>query len=99
MRYDALLRLRPERGDGNSGSSGPGDCRADEKVRTQDLTKDLSLTGEASALCPNCGARTQGGKFCPECGQAIRPKNECPKCGTKAEPGSKFCPECGGKLG
>jgi hypothetical protein len=70
-----------------------------EKVRSQDLTKDLNLTGEAAALCPQCGARTQGGKFCPECGYALRAKNECPRCGTKAEPGSKFCPECGGKLG
>jgi membrane protease subunit (stomatin/prohibitin family) len=70
-----------------------------EKVRQQDLTKDIDLTTEAAALCPNCGARTQGAKFCPECGKPLRPKNECPRCGTKVEAGSKFCPECGQKVG
>ena len=39
-----------------------------EKVRQQDLTKDLDVTSEAVASCPECGARTQGAKFCPECG-------------------------------
>jgi len=70
-----------------------------EKVRQQDLTKDIDVTSEAVALCPNCGARTQGAKFCPECGRPLRPKNECPRCGTKIEAGSKFCPECGQKVG
>jgi predicted amidophosphoribosyltransferase len=69
-----------------------------EKVRQQDLTKDIDLTTEAAALCPSCGARTQGAKFCPECGKPLRPKNECPRCGTKLEAGSKFCPECGQKI-
>jgi membrane protease subunit (stomatin/prohibitin family) len=69
-----------------------------EKVQQQDLTKDIDLTSEAAALCPSCGARTQGAKFCPECGKPLRPKNECPRCGTKAEAGTKFCPECGNKL-
>jgi len=69
-----------------------------EKVRAQDLTKDLDLTSEAAALCPSCGARTQGAKFCPECGKPLRPKNECPRCGTKFEAGAKFCPECGQKI-
>jgi rRNA maturation endonuclease Nob1 len=41
------------------------------KVRAQDLTKDVDLTSEAAALCPACGARTQGAKFCPECGNKI----------------------------
>jgi predicted amidophosphoribosyltransferase len=68
-----------------------------EKLRTQDLTKDLDLTSEAAALCPSCGARTQGAKFCPECGKPLRPKNECSRCGTKFEAGTKFCPECGNK--
>jgi len=70
-----------------------------DKVRQQDLTKDLDLTSEAVALCPACGARTQGAKFCPECGKSLRPKNECAKCGTKFEVGTKFCPECGNKVG
>lgn len=69
-----------------------------EKIRQQDLTKDLDLTSEAVALCPNCGARTQGAKFCPECGKPLRPKNECSRCGTKFEAGTKFCPECGQKV-
>jgi len=69
-----------------------------EKVRAQDLTKDVDLTSEAAALCPACGARTQGAKFCPECGKPLRPKNECSRCGTKFEIGAKFCPECGNKL-
>jgi membrane protease subunit (stomatin/prohibitin family) len=68
-----------------------------EKVRTQDLTRDMDLTSEAAALCPACGARTQGGKFCPDCGKPLRPKTECGRCGTKYEAGTKFCPECGDK--
>ncbi|HEY3381525.1 MAG TPA: zinc ribbon domain-containing protein [Vicinamibacterales bacterium] len=70
-----------------------------EKVAQQDLTKDLDLTSDASALCPACGARTEGAKFCPECGKALRPKNECPRCGTKMEARARFCPECGQKAG
>jgi Double zinc ribbon len=70
-----------------------------EKVKEQDLTKDIDLTTEAVALCPSCGARTQGAKFCPECGKPLRPKDVCPKCGTKVQAGAKFCPECGNKMG
>jgi membrane protease subunit (stomatin/prohibitin family) len=68
------------------------------KVQSIDMTKDIDLTTEAAALCPHCGARTQGGKFCPECGKAVHPKATCSRCGTQAEPGTKFCPECGNKL-
>jgi hypothetical protein len=69
-----------------------------QKVQKQDLTKDMDVTSEAVALCPSCGAHTQGAKFCPECGKALRAKNECAKCGTKVEAGTKFCPECGEKI-
>ena len=69
-----------------------------EKVGQQDMTKNLDLTSEAVALCPACGAHTQGAKFCPECGKPLHPKNECSKCGTKFEAGTKFCPECGNKV-
>jgi predicted amidophosphoribosyltransferase len=69
-----------------------------QKVQEQDMTKGLDLTKEATALCPACGAHTQGAKFCPECGKPLRPKNECSKCGTKFEAGTKFCPECGNKI-
>jgi len=69
-----------------------------QKVAEQDLTHDLNLKAEAVAVCPACGARSQGGKFCQECGKPLRAKNECPKCGTKVDKPSKFCPECGGPL-
>lgn len=69
-----------------------------DKVREQDLTKDLNLTAEAAALCPSCGARAQGAKFCPECGKPIRAKSECGRCGTHVDAGVKFCPECGNKM-
>jgi len=69
-----------------------------QKVQQQDLTKNLDLTSEAVALCPGCGARTQGAKFCPECGRSLRPKDECPRCGTHVDAGTKFCPECGNKM-
>ncbi|MCC6858856.1 MAG: zinc ribbon domain-containing protein [Bryobacterales bacterium] len=69
-----------------------------QKLQQQDFTKELNLTAEAAALCPSCGARTQGAKFCPECGKPLRPKTECPRCGTQADAGTRFCPECGQKL-
>lgn len=69
-----------------------------EKVRQQDLTKDIDVTSEAAALCPSCGARTQGANFCPECGKPLHAKSDCPRCGTKIEAGAKFCPECGNKI-
>jgi len=68
-----------------------------DKLRQQDLTANMNLTAEAAALCPSCGARTQGAKFCPDCGKALRPKNECSRCGTTFDTGAKFCPECGNK--
>lgn len=70
-----------------------------EKVRQQDFTKDIDVTSEAAALCPSCGARTQGAKFCPECGKPLHSKNQCARCGTKFDAGTKFCPECGNKAG
>ncbi len=42
-----------------------------QKVAQQDLTKDIDLTSQAVALCPSCGARTEGAKFCPECGNKM----------------------------
>ncbi len=69
-----------------------------QRVQEQDLTRDLDLKSEAAALCPGCGARTQGGKFCPECGKPLHAKGECPRCGTQVESGAKFCPECGNKM-
>jgi hypothetical protein len=68
------------------------------KVRQQNMTSHIDLTSEAAALCPACGARTQGSKFCPQCGQPLHRKTECAHCGTKFEAGAKFCPECGQKV-
>ena len=70
-----------------------------DKVAQQDLTRNIDVTSDASALCPACGARTEGAKFCPECGKPLRPKLECPRCGTTMEAKAKFCPECGMKAG
>lgn len=69
-----------------------------EKAATTDYTKNLDMTTEAVAFCPQCGAKTQGSKFCPECGAKLRAKSECPKCGAEVEAGSKFCPECGARM-
>ena len=69
-----------------------------EKVRNQDMTRDVDTESEGTAICPHCGARSQGGKFCGECGKPMRAKNECPRCGTKTEAGTRFCPECGQKM-
>ena len=70
-----------------------------QKVAQQDLTHEVDLAGEASALCPACGARTSGSKFCPECGKPLHAKTECGRCGAKTDTTAKFCPECGNKLG
>jgi len=69
-----------------------------DKVQSMDMTKDIDVSTEAAALCPHCGARTQGGKFCPECGKPTRPRKTCSRCGTASESATKFCPECGGKM-
>jgi ribosomal protein L32 len=69
-----------------------------QKVRQQDMTRDMDLTTEAVALCPSCGAKTHGAKFCPECGTSIRSNTACGKCGAKYDAGAKFCPECGNKV-
>ena len=43
-----------------------------EKVRQQDLTKDIDLTSDAVASCPSCGAhayiKRDGCMFCTACG-------------------------------
>jgi membrane protease subunit (stomatin/prohibitin family) len=69
------------------------------KLQEQDLTKGLDLTTAATAVCPSCGAHTQGAKFCPECGKPLHPKGACSRCGAQCEAGTKFCPECGNRLG
>jgi ribosomal protein L32 len=70
-----------------------------QKARQIDYTDERDLAQPAAAVCPSCGAKTQGGKFCPECGTAIRAKRTCPNCGTQTDGTPKFCPECGTSYG
>ncbi len=70
-----------------------------QKAAATDYLKNVDMTQEAVAFCPQCGAKTQASKFCPECGAKLRAKNACPKCGAQVEAGTKFCPECGNKFG
>jgi membrane protease subunit (stomatin/prohibitin family) len=66
-----------------------------EKARGVDYVGQRDLSHVAAAVCPKCGAKTQGGKFCPECGAPIAPKRKCASCGAEADGTPKFCPECG----
>ncbi len=70
-----------------------------EKVKQVDYVGQRNLAQVAAAVCPKCGAKTQGGKFCPECGEAISAKRKCGSCGAEAEGTPKFCPECGKPYG
>jgi len=66
-----------------------------EKVRDVDYLGQRNLAQVSAALCPSCGAKTQGGRFCPECGESIATKRKCVHCGAEADGTPKFCPECG----
>ena len=74
-------------------------AQAIEKAREVDYLGQRDLTQRAAVACPQCGARTQGGKFCPECGATISPKKQCAQCGAEADGSPKFCPECGTPYG
>jgi hypothetical protein len=67
-----------------------------DKLRSQDLTKDVNLTQAASAACPKCGKAPGSGKFCQECGAPMARTRPCAKCKKDIPVGAKFCPECGG---
>jgi hypothetical protein len=69
--------------------------QAMQKARSVDYLGQRDLAQVAAAICPKCGAKTQGGKFCPECGASIAAKRTCSQCGTEADGTPKFCPECG----
>jgi len=73
--------------------------QAVEKAKAVDFIGKRDLAQVASAVCPKCGAKTQGGKFCPECGAPIAAKRKCASCGAEAEGSPKFCPECGKPYG
>ena len=73
--------------------------QATEKARDVDYLAQRNLAQVVAALCPSCGAKTQGGRFCPECGTSISPKRKCAHCGAEADGTPKFCPECGKAYG
>lgn len=70
-----------------------------EKTRSVDYVGQRDLSQVVAVHCPECGARTQGGKFCPGCGAAVTRKTKCAGCGAVAEGSPKFCPECGKPYG
>jgi membrane protease subunit (stomatin/prohibitin family) len=74
-------------------------AQAIEKARDVNYLGERDLTRRAPVTCPQCGARTQGGKFCPECGAGLAQKKQCAQCGATAEGSPKFCPECGQPYG
>lgn len=69
--------------------------QAFDKARSVDWLRQRDVAAVTGALCPQCGAKTQGGKFCPECGAALLAKRKCPHCGAEAEAKGRFCSECG----
>ena len=71
-----------------------------QKARRDRLHRSQrDLAQPAAAVCPSCGAKTQGGKFCPECGTAFSAKRSCATAATQTEGTPKFCPECGTSYG
>jgi hypothetical protein len=70
-----------------------------DKARSVDYLGQRDLAQAVAITCPQCGARTQGGKFCPECGAPVAPKRKCANCGAEADGTPKFCPECGTPYG
>ena len=73
--------------------------QAMDKAHDVDYLGQRNLAQVVAALCPNCGAKTQGGKFCPACGTSISPKRKCAYCGAETDGTPKFCPECGKAYG
>lgn len=69
-----------------------------EKARTTNYVDKIDMKSPATAVCPTCGAKAEGGKFCPECGSPLAITLTCEKCGAQASSTSKFCPECGDRL-
>jgi len=73
--------------------------QAVQKAQEVDYLAQRNLAQVVSAVCPKCGAKTQGGKFCPECGAPVSAKKKCASCGAEADGSPKFCPECGKPYG
>jgi double zinc ribbon protein len=73
-----------------------------EKAQRTDYVADVDMKAggaapKASMACPQCGAKTSGGKFCPDCGATLAAKTTCAGCGHVMDGKPKFCPECGAK--
>jgi len=66
-----------------------------QKAREVDYLGQRDLSQVAPVNCPQCGAKTQGGKFCIECGGRLATRLRCGHCGAEAEGSPRFCPECG----
>ncbi len=73
--------------------------QANAKAREVDYLAQRNLAQVTGAICPSCGAKTQGGKFCPACGTSLATKQKCAHCGAEADGSAKFCPECGKPYG
>jgi hypothetical protein len=73
-----------------------------EKIQSQDWTKDINYRDQATGMCSSCGQETGGGKFCQSCGNPLAAAQSaqkfCANCGT-ALTGAKFCGECGTSAG
>ena len=70
------------------------------KAQNTDYVADVDMKGaapKATVACPQCGAKTTGGKFCPDCGATLAAKTTCAGCGHVMDGKPKFCPECGAK--
>jgi len=73
-----------------------------QKIQSQDWTKDINYRDQGTGMCPSCGQDSGGGKFCQSCGTALAAaqsaKKFCANCGTALN-GAKFCGECGTAAG
>jgi hypothetical protein len=67
-----------------------------QKIQSQDWTRDINYRDQATGLCPSCGQDSGGGKFCQGCGHpmaaAQAAQKFCGHCGTPLT-GARFCGE------
>jgi len=73
--------------------------QAIEKAREVDYLGQRNMAQVSAVVCPECGAKTQGGKFCPECGSPLSTKKKCAHCDAAVDGSPRFCPECGKPMG
>jgi len=72
-----------------------------DKIQQVDWTGNVNYRDQGTAMCPNCGQSSGGGKFCQNCGHtlaAAEQKKFCGNCGATLT-GAKFCGECGTPAG